>query len=435
MALTTSFRCVLRDSYVHSTQNPNPGGGGYGVAVSMYAADNLIENNIVWNMNKVMLMQASGGGNVIGYNYMEDGWISYATGWVESGLNASHMTTAHFELFEGNEAFNFDGECTWGNAVYITAFRNHLTGKRRSAAPLALSDDGNRKAAGIGKGHWWYSIVGNVLGSPGMTAAPAASFVYEDFLPWSSDPAPMWRLGYDTENWNATADPKVLSTLIRGGNFDYVTNLVHWENIPSQTLPDSLYLPGKPGFFGTLTWPWVDPLGGTKFYTLPARLRFDGGSPPPALPTVTVAATDAAASEAGLGQGKFTITRTGATTNALTVHVGLGGTATAADYAAIAATLTIPAGSASATVTVTPVDDTAAEGSETVVLTIAADAAYSVGNPASATVTIADNDAAPPPPSSGGSGGGGGGGGCGLLGAEIVAALLLSRWSRRRVRS
>jgi hypothetical protein len=33
VALDSSFRCVLRDSYIHSTQDPNPGGGGYGSAV------------------------------------------------------------------------------------------------------------------------------------------------------------------------------------------------------------------------------------------------------------------------------------------------------------------------------------------------------------------------------------------------------------------
>jgi len=26
-----SFRCIVRDSYIHSTQTPQPGGGGYGV--------------------------------------------------------------------------------------------------------------------------------------------------------------------------------------------------------------------------------------------------------------------------------------------------------------------------------------------------------------------------------------------------------------------
>jgi hypothetical protein len=257
VAIDGSFRCVLRDSYVHSTQNPNPGGGGYGVSFSFYSADNLVENNIVWNMNKVMVMRTSGGGNVIGYNYMEDGWISYNTGWVEVGLNASHMTTPHYELFEGNQAFNFDADNTWGNAVYITAFRNHLTGQRRSVAPLALSDTQNRRAAGLMEGHWWYSFVGNVLGTPGMSSA-----------------IDVWELGYNPENWSAPPDPKVLSTVVREGNFDYLSNAVQWSGAPGQ-IPASLYLTSKPAFFGSNPWPWVDPTGATKLATLPARARFD----------------------------------------------------------------------------------------------------------------------------------------------------------------
>lgn len=257
VAINASFRTIVRDSYIHSTQNPNPGGAGYGISFSTYSADNLVENNIVWNMNKVMVMRASGGGNVIGYNYMEDGWISYNTGWVETGLNGSHMTTPHYELFEGNQSFNFDGDNTWGNSVYITVFRNQFTGQRRSIAPLTLTDTQNRRAAGLMEGHWWYSFVGNVLGTAGMSSAIA-----------------IWELGYNPENWNAPADPKVLSTVIREGNYDYATNQVHWSGA-AQQLPDSLYLRSKPAFFGTSAWPWVDPSGSTKVFALPARARFD----------------------------------------------------------------------------------------------------------------------------------------------------------------
>jgi hypothetical protein len=287
VTVDASLRCVLRDSYIHSTQDPNPGGGGYGVSLSLYSADNLIENNIVWNMNKVMVMRASGGGNVIGYNYMEDAWISYVPSFVEVGLNASHLTTPHFELFEGNESFNFDGDNTWGNAVYITVFRNHLTGKRRSLPPLLLTDLGNRRAIGLGEGHWWYTFVGNVLGTVDQSPSPYSSFTYENIkLPWADDPTPMWRLGYNPDNWNAAADPKVLSTIIRDGNFDYVTNIVHWDN-PPQRIPSSLYLTAKPAFFGNLPWPWVDPTGTTQLYALPARARFDAGNPNPTTTTLS----------------------------------------------------------------------------------------------------------------------------------------------------
>ena len=98
------------------------------------------------------------------------------------------------------------------------------------------------------------------------------------------------------------------------------------------------------------------------------------------VPTVTIAATDAAASETGPDAGTFTVTRTGATTASLNVQYSVGGTATSgADYAALTGTVTIAAGQASATVTVTPVNDAEFEGDETVGLTLTANAAYSVG--------------------------------------------------------
>jgi hypothetical protein len=84
----------------------------------------------------------------------------------------------------------------------------------------------------------------------------------------------MWRLGYDSSDWEAPPDAKVLSTVIRDGNFDYVTNEVRWDRSP-QPIPDSLYLTAKPAFFGENRWPWVDATGAVKLYTLPARARFD----------------------------------------------------------------------------------------------------------------------------------------------------------------
>src|SRR5437016_13946269 len=117
-----------------------------------------------------------------------------------------------------------------------------------------------------------------------------------------------------------------------------------------------------------------------------------GGSTPQQ-PTVRVVATDPNASEPGPDSGTFTISRTGNTSAALTVHYTLGGAAqNGTDYQQLGTSVTMAAGTSSVTVTVTPIDDTVAEGNETVVLTISTDAAYSVGSPSSATITIADND-------------------------------------------
>jgi hypothetical protein len=110
---------------------------------------------------------------------------------------------------------------------------------------------------------------------------------------------------------------------------------------------------------------------------------------------VTIAATDANASEIGIDTGTFTITRAGDTTLALPVGFTRTGTATAGtDYQnTIAASVTIPAGQTSSTLTVTPINDVIFEGPETVILTLTDGANYDLGAQTSATVTIADNSA------------------------------------------
>ena len=112
------------------------------------------------------------------------------------------------------------------------------------------------------------------------------------------------------------------------------------------------------------------------------------------LPVVTVTATTAAVSEAGQSAGRFTFSRTGDTSASLTVRYTVDGTATAdADYAALPETVTIPAGSLAATLDVTAIDDSFAEGSETVVVALDANESYAIGAPAGGIVTIASDDA------------------------------------------
>jgi hypothetical protein len=164
-----------------------------------------------------------------------------------------------------------------------------------------------------------------------------------------------------------------------------------------------------------------------------------GSSPPTSgLPTVTVAATDTSAAEPS-ATGTFTFTRTGATTASLTVTYSVGGTATSGtDYGAIGTSVTIPAGSATATKTVTPMADSLAEAGETVTVTLAASAAYTVGIPSNAIVTIQDAAGSGGGGSTGGgstpgsSGGSSGGGGCGLLGLECFLVLGVVSLKRRR---
>jgi hypothetical protein len=105
---------------------------------------------------------------------------------------------------------------------------------------------------------------------------------------------------------------------------------------------------------------------------------------------VAVAATVTPASETGPSPGYFTITRTSSGTP-LTVNYTVSGTATAgADYPALTGSVTFTASSTSVDVYVSPVDDSEAETTETVVLTINDSPNYQHGGPA--VVSIMDNE-------------------------------------------
>ena len=271
--ITHSFRLEIRDSLIRGAVHPYPGGAGYALSLQQGTSEVLIENNIITEANKLMVVRSSGAGSVFGYNYVDNAYIGNYPAWVEVGLNASHMVGSHHVLFEGNQSFNYDSDDTWGGALAVTIFRNHLTGRRRD-----FPDRDNVRAAGLGFGSWWHSFIGNVLGEPGRMNG----WIYEDpgdgtygdaSSRWTHGFA-LWKLGYAPAAWGQSPDPMVRSTVLRDGNFDYLTNGVRWDRQP-QTLPNSLYLTAKPAFFGDLPWPWVDPVGANKIGTLPARLRFD----------------------------------------------------------------------------------------------------------------------------------------------------------------
>ncbi len=75
----------------------------------------------------------------------------------------------------------------------------------------------------------------------------------------------------------------VKASAIRHGNYDYLNNAATWDpTISNRTLPNSLYLSQAPAFFSAgrgYTWPWVNPTGTPQLQTLPAKARYDAGTP------------------------------------------------------------------------------------------------------------------------------------------------------------
>jgi hypothetical protein len=307
IAIDSSFRIQLEQFYVHDGAWCEPGGGGYNISLSRGSSEILIENGVSVRCNKVMVSRSAGAGSVTAYNYMDDGYICCnssnslfgADRWLEIGLNNSHMVGGHHMLFEGNWGFNMDSDTTHGNAIYSTYFRNWSTGYRsRFTNPFdnATIDDINGLPHPGGNGPfrpaathiytYWHSFIGNVLGTPGHTSG----WIYHgvDF----TNRAAVFLLGYtdDQRYPHTTHDPKAdftfstpPGTTIATGNYDYLNNAVSWDpNNSDHLLPKSLYLSHEPAFFSagsSYTWPWVNPTGSPQLYTLPAKARYDAGTP------------------------------------------------------------------------------------------------------------------------------------------------------------
>ena len=286
VSMENSFRDELVDSYIHDAAWAEPGGAGYAISLAGGSSEILIENNVVLKANKVIVSRSAGAGSVVAYNYMDDGYIATDEGWIEIGLNASHMVGSHMVLFEGNQSFNMDSDDTHGNSTYIVYFRNYATTVRsafRSDQTGDTIDDvrniprsgGPKRAAGAMRYSYWMTYVGNVLGQPGLTTA-ANGYVDSATRPGNWGPA-IWLLG-----WNDvrpyTVDPEVAATAIRDGNWDSYLGKQTWLTDARAQLPNSMYLSCKPAFFGSDKWPWLDPDTGT-IYALPAKQRFDAGTP------------------------------------------------------------------------------------------------------------------------------------------------------------
>ncbi|NCS37921.1 MAG: endo-1,3-1,4-beta-glycanase ExsH [Microcystis aeruginosa BS13-10] len=117
--------------------------------------------------------------------------------------------------------------------------------------------------------------------------------------------------------------------------------------------------------------------------------------------SVTLAVSPASVTENGTTNLIYTFTRSGVTTNALTVNYTVGGTATfntdytqtgAASFTSTTGTVTFTANATKATVIVDPTADTTVEPDETVILTLATGTGYTVGTTTAVTGTINNDD-------------------------------------------
>ena len=322
--LTRTFRNVVRDSFMHETPQPAPGGGGYQFSVNTGASENLIENNIMWYGNKEIVMPVSGGGNVVAYNYMDDAFGDTYPDAAEAGMNAGHRLAGHMELLEGNYSQNFKGDDYWGGSPYVTAFRNQFSQHRAARAPLKTYvstgggctaaygdfDGGSRAAVDLQAGSSHNAFVGNVLGTSGQSLLPGdgcigpqGAFLEQTYTTAqyatanNANDVSSWQIGFEQKDTGNTWLDSTVTTITRTANWDWCCSSPSTtgaercydrnggmggttdQGCSGVTVPKSFYLGAAPAFFGTHTWPWVDPTTGTT-YTLPAMYCFQNNKMP-----------------------------------------------------------------------------------------------------------------------------------------------------------
>jgi hypothetical protein len=257
--IRNSYACEIRDSFFHDGHD-HGSGRAYGVFLFGRNSDHLIENNIIYKTRHAMILEGGGSGNVFGYNYADDGLSLPHPDWVTHDA-ATHGAHPYMNLFEGNIHDKIGHDNTWGSSSHNTHLRNHVD---RSAVETTTG----LWAVDIQSNNYYENLVGNILCEAGCSG----TFNFGD----DGSLAAIYKLGYDTPGDSSGPDDLLVeSTLLRHGNFDFVTATTLWDpDVENHDIPVSYYLQSKPAFFGTLPWPAIGPDVEPMVGALPAKIRY-----------------------------------------------------------------------------------------------------------------------------------------------------------------
>ena len=279
-----SIWCEYRDSTFHygvgaDWSSPNYGPDrGYALFFGMGTTSCLVENNIFDKLHFAVAFEGGCSGNVISYNFVTN--IMYTEGETPQPCVGNHGSHPMMNLWEGNVfRSKLLMDAYWGSSSHTTVFRNRIANQPvnngQQAVQYVFIFD-------IWKGNRYHNIIGNVVGNIGMETAVDAP----DNYPYGGKY--IYRLGFADANDNSYAgnDTTVAATMIRHGNWDSVTRGVLWDpGISDHNLPASLYLTGKPAWWGNLAFPAIGPDLSPTEGPIPAQARYYGvtvGSKPAA---------------------------------------------------------------------------------------------------------------------------------------------------------
>jgi hypothetical protein len=301
----------IRHNYTHDVV----GGGPNHEGIDLYqdGSFNLIEDNITYNggFPGIILGDSQGGcsGNVIAYNFSYNANTGAST-MAGMDLSVSHGPHNMMNLVEGNIAGGMGSDGYFGSTSHITVARNWLTATHPTATD-------NLIAVNFGRWNTYCNLVGNILGTSSFSRSgqlqPVATFGYGTQVIYKLGFPNMGNNGFSM-TWGPTTPPdyttqsaqqpggdshgnggntlqeldfNVANSMIRHGNYDYLSESIIWDSgIADHTIPASYFQASKPSYFGNLAWPPFDPASPPGVFSdanisrIPAGYRFVHGTDP-----------------------------------------------------------------------------------------------------------------------------------------------------------
>lgn len=282
------FHDEICDSYFSNAFLHVPGTHDSDIQIAFKTSASLVENNIIERTHVAVMLEWGAAGNVISYNYTTGEFDSGAQNLDIGGIDF-HGAHPQFNLLEGNVLTMIDEDSVWGTSSDTTAFRNWVVGTTRICSPT--SGRGPVNCAGA-NGHYGFQaaraiemsylgtrniFIGNVVGSAAMQSLRGYNFPLKQQR-WVEYPAPRsydgtaygWSLGYGRTGDEGTGagcaggiPPCHLagtsSTDFIHGNYDNIGASITWVPGVTHSLPASLYLAGRPAWWGAMPFPATGP--------------------------------------------------------------------------------------------------------------------------------------------------------------------------------
>ena len=285
-----TYRCEIRDSLFAGVTAPITSSRCYGLQMGTpnlpkpcsKTTGLLCENNIWAGCRGSIVVGYGAAGCVVGYNYFVN-----ETNETPSILRADifiHSAHPIMNLFEGNVGSCINADDFHGSSSGNVIFRNFWRG--RDAAKKTVS---SLRSVEMDAWQRYYTVVGNVLGYPGITndmaalVNPAGGALYKAIAPNTIWGYGNWykalMFGYNGEGGGTTMDDtNVFPTALVTGNYDYVRNTTSWDTNGVQALPASLYLARQPDWWTTYGSTAFPPIGSDRtpmVSSIPAQLRYN----------------------------------------------------------------------------------------------------------------------------------------------------------------